>query len=456
MLKPLQNFMKKKAKMQKNPQNAPSRQETCCLQGDSEFLGVGQFGLARLPEMHFGWGVRFQLLDRLLGQYQDAKLVVVTGSFLSRAGEFGDFLVKKLAENHNSVLHFVVSGEPSPELVDELVVQCDPDTDAVIGLGGGSVLDAAKAIAGLIPSQTSVMDYLEGVGRGKPFNVETTPFIAVPTTAGTGSETTKNAVLSRLGQFKKSFRDEKLLAQSVWLDPAFLPSVPPTTLYATAMDAFTQLLESYTTAKTTPITDALAWQGLSLFKGSLEVLQNETDDEQVQVAYEHLMLAASLSGITLANAGLGAVHGLAGPVGAFFEAPHGEVCARLLAPITQANIEAIQHALQTGELPAINEQGQPESLSEAVRQRLTLTLQKYAQVGCLLAGEALTQSQALKHLVQQLQDLTAQYVPEGLGQYGLREDNLTPVLESCRSGSMLGNPLPLPDNALLQALRQAI
>ncbi|GAB6034933.1 iron-containing alcohol dehydrogenase [Galenea microaerophila] len=412
--------------------------------------------MARLPEMHFGWGIRFQLLDALLNQYHDAKLVVVTGQFLSQDGEFGHFLVKKLAENHNQVLHFVVSGEPSPDLVDELVQQCDRQTDAVIGLGGGSVLDTAKAIAGLIPSQTSVMDYLEGVGKGQPFQGETVPFIAVPTTAGTGSETTKNAVLSRLGQFKKSFRHEKLLAQSVWLDPAFLPSVPPKTLYATAMDAFTQLLESYTTREANPITDALAWQGLTLFKGSLEILQNSEDDQKLQAAYEHLMLAASLSGITLANAGLGAVHGLAGPVGAFFVAPHGEVCARLLAPITQANIEALQQALQTGKHPAVPSAEQGAPLKAMDRQRLQLILEKYAQIGCLLAGEDLPQAQALKQLVEQLQKLTVQFVPEGLQQYGLTAENLTPILENCRSGSMLGNPLPLSDEALKQALLQAL
>ncbi len=443
----LNKLLPKKIKKSQNHQSCMTgtvpNPLSCCLQGDADFLGLGSFGISRLPEIHFGWGIRFQLLDRLLQQYQDAKLVLVTGKFLSGTGEFGDFLVKKLAENHNTVLHFVVSGEPSPDLVDELVAQADPQTDAVIGLGGGSVLDAAKAIAGLIPSQTSVMDYLEGVGKGKPFSVSTTPFIAVPTTAGTGSETTKNAVLSRLGEFKKSFRDDKLLAQSVWLDPAFLPSVPPKTLYATAMDAFTQLLESYTTLKANPITDALAWQGLTLFKGSLEALQGE-DDDAMQTAYEHLMLAASLSGITLANAGLGAVHGLAGPVGAFFEAPHGEVCARLLAPITQANIETLQ------------QQQQDTTLSVEQRQQSAQILHKYAQVGCLLTGEILSQDKALQVLIEQLQQLTQTYVPEGLGQYGLTPDNLAPVIENCRAGSMLGNPVVLSDAQLNNALEQSL
>jgi alcohol dehydrogenase len=423
------NLLQKVGKMKSNVQNSQS----CCVSADPNFEGIAPFAMSRLPSIQFGWGVRFQLLDRLLQNYRDAKLVVVTGKFLSQPGEFGDFLVQKLAGNHNEVRHFVVSGEPSPDLVDELVKQCDPQTDLVIGVGGGSVLDTAKAVAGLIPSQTSVTDYLEGVGKGLPLQGGTTPWIAVPTTAGTGSETTKNSVLSRLGEFKKSFRNEKLLAQEVWLDPAFLPSVPPKTLYATAMDALTQLLESYTTRKANPITDALAWQGLTLVKGSLEVLAESEEDDKLQAAYEHLMLAASLSGITLANAGLGAVHGLAGPIGAYFEAPHGEVCAKLLVPITQANIEVLKET----------KGGEP-------------FLHKYAQVGCLLLGRSLPEAEALEALVERLQKLVEGFVPEGLAQYGLREDNLAPVINSCRAGSMLGNPVVLSDETLENAIIKAL
>jgi len=150
-------------------------------------------------------------------------------------------------------------------------------------------------------------------------SLQTCPFIAVPTTAGTGSETTKNAVLSNIGHFKKSFRDNKLIAKHAWLDPELLTTCPKDILYATGLDAFTQLLESYTTLNSNPITDALAWQGMTLFNGAFEAI-NSGEREQQKTGYGHLMLAASLSGITLANAGLGAVHGLAGPLGAFFEA----------------------------------------------------------------------------------------------------------------------------------------
>jgi alcohol dehydrogenase len=390
------------------------------------------FQFAPMPHIHFGWGIRHQLIPHLQKHYQ-GRIVLITGRFLAQPGQFGAELRDALKETNRHVDHFTVSGEPSPDLVDTIVGQCNPDTQAVIGIGGGSVLDAAKAIAGLIPSQTSVMDYLEGVGAGKVFNVATCPFIAVPTTAGTGSETTKNAVLSRLGEFKKSFRDNKLLAKEAWLDPELLQSCPRDILYATGMDAFTQLLESYVTLKPNPITDALAWQGMMLFNGAFEAI--DSDDESTrQDGYGRLMLAATLSGTTLANAGLGAVHGLAGPIGAFFEAPHGIVCAKLLAPITQANIQTLQQ----------------QDTSQAQQ-----TLTKYAQIGRLLNSTG-SQDNALSALIASLQDFAKRYTPQGLGQYGLQTDNLEPVIQSCRSGSMLGNPVTLSDQQLYEAILKCL
>ena len=386
---------------------------------------IANFSFATHPEMHFGLGIRSQLPDFLQTNVA-GKLVILTGRSISQDGQFGAELLEILGNTHD-IKHFIVSGEPSPDLVDEIVAQCDMDSAAVIGLGGGSVLDAAKAVAGLVPSQTSVMEYLEGVGAGKPFNVETCPFIAIPTTAGTGSETTKNAVLSRIGHFKKSFRDNKLLAKSVWLDPELLRSCPKDMLYATGMDAFTQLLESYTTKNANPITDALALQGMQLFKGAFEAI-NSTNEIEQNTGYSNLMLAATLSGTTLANAGLGAVHGLAGPIGAFFEAPHGIVCAKLLAPITQANIEALNDN---------------SDLTKS-------TLAKYQTIAELFNGKT------LNDLIETLQHYAQTYTPQGLGQYGLTIDNLIPVINNCRSGSMLGNVITLSDETLITAMRSSL
>ncbi len=393
-------------------------------------MSIAAFQFAPMPHIHFGWGIRHQLISHLQTQYQ-GRIVLITGQYLSRPGEFGQTLRDELLKTNRHIDHFTVSGEPSPDLVDYIVQQCKTDTQVVIGLGGGSVLDAAKAIAGLIPSQTSVMDYLEGVGAGKAFSVETCPFIAVPTTAGTGSETTKNAVLSRLGEFKKSFRDNKLLAREAWLDPELLKSCPTEVLYSTGMDAFTQLLESYTTLKPNPITDALAWQGISLFKGAFEDIDS-TNSQRQQQGYENLMLAASLSGTTLANAGLGAVHGLAGPIGAFFEAPHGVVCAKLLEPITRANIESLQQA-----------------------DRDSQSLQKYRQIGQLFNPDC-KQEKQLEALLNTLQKYAERYSPQKLSVYGLNGDNIAPVIQNCRSGSMLGNPVVLSDQQLIDAIHSTL
>ncbi|TWX59483.1 iron-containing alcohol dehydrogenase [Colwellia hornerae] len=388
------------------------------------------FQFAPMPYIHFGWGVRHSLISHLQKQYS-GRIVLITGSFLSQKGQFGQIIRAALTETTRHLDHFIVSGEPSPELVDDIVSKCKIDTQLVIGIGGGSVLDAAKTIAGLIPSQTSVMDYLEGVGMGKAFNVTTCPFIAVPTTAGTGSETTKNAVLSSIGKFKKSFRDNKLLAKEAWLDPELLKTCPREVLFATGMDAFTQLLESYTTPKSNPITDALAWQGMSLFKGAFENI-NSADESKQQQGYSNLMLAASLSGTTLANAGLGAVHGLAGPIGAFFDAPHGIVCAKLLAPITSANIDVLL-ATDGG----------------------SLILNKYKQIGKLF-NPSLADEDILAGLLKTLKDYALNYTPQGLSQYGLSLDNIQPVISSCRSGSMLANPVLLSDEQLMQAISHAL
>lgn len=394
---------------------------------------IANFQIANLPKIQFGWGIRDQFAPAIAEQGFQS-VVLVSGQFLARPGGFSSELITQLQQAGIRVNVFVVSGEPSPDLVDEIVNASPNNADAVIGIGGGSVLDAAKAVAGLIPSQTSVMDYLEGVGKGLKLTGNTLPFLAMPTTAGTGSETTKNAVLSRLGEFKKSFRDDKLLAKEVWLDPSFLPTCPHEVLYSTGMDAFTQLLESYTTLKANPITDALAWQGMTLFNGAFEAI-NSDDLEQQKTGYGNLMLAASLSGITLANAGLGAVHGLAGPIGAFFEAPHGVLCAALLAPITEANI----HALTQSDAP-----------------HASSTLEKYAQIGTLLATSSSAESDPISALIEHLKTLTATYLPNRLSKYGLQKDNLTPILQNCRSGSMTGNPLILSDEVLMDAIQQTL
>jgi len=391
-------------------------------------LSLTPFSIAQLPALRFGAGIRDRLADHI-AEISQKPLIVASPSVL--ASDFGQRFLHELKKLGDPPVE-TVSGEPGPDLVDAIVARTPKDVDHVVGIGGGSVLDTAKAVAGLLPTRTSVMDYLEGVGAGKPFPGVTTPWLAVPTTAGTGSETTKNAVLSRLGKFKKSFRHDSLLAKEAWLDPLFLETLPRPVLHSTGMDAFAQLLESYTTKKANPITDALAWHGMQLWLNAFEQIERG-DAYQKLDAYGWLMLAATLSGITLANAGLGAVHGLAGPIGAYFEAPHGAVCAALLAPVTAANI----HALSASDDPAHQQ-----------------TLHKYAQVGRLLAHRPdLSDREALTALIETLETLNSRYGPGSLKRFGITAETIEPVIRTCRAGSMLGNPVVLSDNALRDVLK---
>lgn len=390
-------------------------------------LQFNGFEFAATPTLYVGWGVVERQLATQLRQFNARRIMLVTGRHVAERA------CRYLA-SFNDVHHVIVQGEPTVALIDKLVTNAPQDIDLVVGIGGGSVLDAAKAIAGLLPERHSILDYLEGVGCGRTLQQPPVPFIAVPTTAGTGSEATKNAVISEPGQFKKSFRDARLVAHQAWLDPSWLVDCPASVRYPTAMDALTQLLESYVTLKANPMTDALAWQGMVLFQGALSALDGD-DEMQKQQAYANLMLAASLSGITLANAGLGAVHGLAGPIGAFFDAPHGVVCARLLAPITRENIQALR--AQSGQ--------------EAV-------LRKYGAIARLLRGEPVEVASAddAENLIEELERLTQRYVTQGLADFGMNQNNIGQVLGVCRAGSMLGNPLVLSDEALARAITAAL
>jgi len=287
---------------------------------------IAAFSVARVPRIEFGAGYGKHLL-------------LVTGQRSFVESSAGEWLLDELNARGFSWQHLKVDGEPTPQLVDTAVANLRrKPVDAVIGIGGGSALDAAKAIAGLLKPGNSVLDHLEGVGPELPYGGPATPFIAVPTTAGTGSEATKNAVLSLPGQYKKSFRDDALVAQWAIVDPDLLATCPPELIAADGMDAFTQLLESFVSTRANPITDALARSGLAAASEALLPLYgNPTPAARAQMAY-----ASLVSGICLAQTGLGSVHGLAAPLGAFFPIPHGVACGTLLAAATRVNIAALR------------------------------------------------------------------------------------------------------------------
>ena len=289
-------------------------------------FGAGALG--RLPELVARYGTR---------------VLLVTGAQSFQASPNWQPLLAGLKQTGLDWLHTTIHTEPSPQMVDAAVAEYAGESiDVVLAIGGGSVLDAAKAIAGLLRVGDSVLDYLEGVGPEKPYRGPAVPFIAAPTTAGTGSEATKNAVLSVIGDggFKKSFRDEQLVPEYAVIDPDLLITCPREQIAANGMDALTQLIESYVSLNANRLTDALAIDGIRAAREARLPLYD--DPAAATAARAGMAYAALLSGITLAQTGLGSVHGLASPLGAFFPIPHGVVCGTLVAAATRTNIIALR------------------------------------------------------------------------------------------------------------------
>lgn len=392
-------------------------------------MSIPNFEIARLPRVTFGSG-QLKLVPPLARNYgQRALLVTGAKSFIE--SHHHESWAVAMRQSGMTWETFTVAGEPSPQLVDNAAIQFrDADIDIVIGIGGGSVLDAAKAIAGLLRIPNSVMDFLEGVGPELPYPGPSVPFIAVPTTAGTGSEATKNAVLSVQGPdgFKKSFRHEMLVPQHAILDPDLLATCPPAQIAANGMDALTQLLESYVSTKANPFTGALAMSGIRMVRDGLLDWFDATP--RAADARGELLYAAWLSGITLAQVGLGSVHGLAAPLGAFFPIPHGVVCGTLVAACTEMNSAAI-------------EQREPGSD----------VLWKYAHVGKVLAQNmALDDVAGREALLQVLSQWTEQLRLPRLSSYGMTEADIPHVVANCRGSSMKTNPVLLTDQEVAKIL----
>lgn len=300
---------------------------------------MNQFSHLCNKTLVFGEGA----IENLIGMIPVAGTVLfITGGHFATSSAWSR-LESVLKAEGLSFLRETVSGEPSPETVDALTETArTAKTAAVVAIGGGSVLDAGKATAAMLRHEGSVADYLEGVGRKRPKG-ETVPMIAVPTTAGTGSEATKNAVISRRGKegFKKSLRHDNFIPQAALIDPQLALGCPVEISAACGLDAFCQLLESFISTGATPVTDALARDGLIRYaRGSRLFSENAYGTEHETALRGELALAAYYSGLTLANAGLGTVHGLAGPLGAACDVPHGVACGLLLAPVFR-RIEAL-------------------------------------------------------------------------------------------------------------------
>jgi alcohol dehydrogenase len=363
---------------------------------------------------------------------------VVTGRHSFRASPAWPALVAGLDAAGVSVVDMSVDGEPSPELVDLAVAaHRDRGIEVVLAVGGGSVLDAGKAIAGLLRADTSVMDHLEGVGRGVPYAGPAVPLVAVPTTAGTGSEATRNAVLSRVGAdgFKKSFRDERLVARDAVVDPSLLVGLSPGAIAANGLDALTQLLESFVSPCSFALSRGIALEGLVAARdGLLPWFSAVADGGDAPGARSRMAYAALLSGICLAHTGLGAVHGLASPLGAHHPIGHGEACGATLVAATRLNITALE-----------------------ARDAPSTALGRYAEAGRVLAERPrLDDAAARRALVETLSEWVHRLGTRGLGSFGLEESDLAPLIAEARGTSMRTNPVELTDAEVGWILRHSL
>jgi len=391
-------------------------------------MNAHAFSFASTPHIHFGSGAR-QQLPEILAEY-GSRILLVTGGHSFDGSLYCQQMLEQLQQQFE-IRRVRVEGEPSPELVDAAVREHGPGAvECVLAIGGGSAVDAAKAIAGLLPSGDSVMAYLEGVGEGRPYHGPAAPFIAVPTTAGTGGETSKNAVLSEIGLdgFKKSFRHELLVARHIILDPELTLSCPPALTAACGMDALTQLLESFVSSNANPMTDALAISGLHKVRDSLLLAVEQGDLLEARAG---MLYASSISGLTLANAGLGSVHGLASPLGAFFPIPHGVVCGTLLHVASEQNIRAMQE-----------------------RDPHNPALGKYAQAGrIMLDDQNLNDAEARSRLLAILAEWSERLQMTRLGTYDITEAYIPRIVANSRGNSMKTNPIELSDEEIAGLIR---
>jgi len=398
---------------------------------------LAPFAVARLPRLVVGPG-RIAELPEIVATLGPSALVV-TGARSFRESAAWAPLVAGLEHAGVAWDHVAVGAEPSPELVDETVAaRRGGPPGVVVGIGGGSALDAAKAIAGLLRSRTVALDHLEGVGRGIPYPGPATPFIAVPTTAGTGSEVTKNAVLSgrpagaapSSPPFKKSFRDEQLVARVAILDPDLLAGCPPAVIAGDGMDAVTQLLEAFTSTAASPFTDAVARAGLEAAARALPAwhaaAEGGAPPEASAASRSAMSWAACCSGIALANAGLGAVHGIVAALGAALPVPHGVGCGILLAAATRANLAAL-----------------------AARAPGSAALARYADAGRILAGDpVLHDDRARETLLATLEAWTSTLGMPRLADFGAESGDVQRLVAESRGSSMRTNPVVLTDEEI--------
>jgi alcohol dehydrogenase class IV len=385
---------------------------------------VVRFDLAVPADVRFGAG-RVSEVPAALAGLGASRVLVITGRTTSRA----DAIRSALTEAGMSSIAFGVATEPSIERVRAaMALLADAGCDAVLGFGGGSAIDVAKAAAVLATSGTDPLEHLEVIGAGRPIETPGLPCVAVPTTAGTGSEVTRNSVLSG-GGVKASLRSPLMLPKVAVVDPDLLAGLPSSTIAASGMDALSQLIEPLLSQRANPFSDALARDGIHCSARSLRRAYAEgMEDAAVR---EDLALASLFGGMCLANSGLGAVHGIAAAAGARLSAPHGAVCAAVLAPALEVNLQALRN--RAPEHPALH---------------------RMAEVATLLTGQP---DATPENGIVWLQQLTAALSIPGLASYRLSEDEISALVAAAQNASsMRGNPIELSDAEVTEIVTRSL
>jgi len=352
--------------------------------------------------------------------------LVVTGKNIERA----EPLFKILRENKIESATFSVSGEPKIQTIrDGVALATSENCDWVISIGGGSVLDTGKAIAAMMTNEGDVLNYLEIIGQGKALAKASARFLAIPTTAGTGSEVTRNAVLaSPEHRLKVSLRSPLMLPEMALVDPEMIYDLPPSITASTGLDALTQLIEPYVCSRANPMTDAICTEGIGRVARSFRrAVENGHDAD----ARADMSVASLFGGMALANAGLGAVHGFAGPIGGMFSAPHGEICAALLAGVMEINLRALRE-----------------------REAKSSALNRYDVVARLLTENCEATADAG---IQWVRNLVHDFKIPRLAAHGIKSEDIPEIVKNAmNASSMKANPITLSEAELSEILRRAL
>ncbi|HAF47618.1 MAG TPA: alcohol dehydrogenase [Anaerolineaceae bacterium] len=338
-------------------------------------------------------------------------------------------LINFLEEGDLSYEIFRVEGEPNISTIEDGLSRAKSSGSTfVIGYGGGSVLDAAKAISAMMTNQGELMDYLEVIGRGKKITNSPAPMIAIPTTAGTGTEVTRNAVItSEVHHVKVSIRSPLMIPKLAIVDPELTMTMPPSVTASTGMDALTQVIEGYVSNKANPMTDALAKEGI--LRGSRALLNAFQNGSDLQARYD-MSLTSLFGGLVLGNSGLGAVHGFAGPIGGMFNAPHGAICASLLPAVMKFNALEIS---QRGDMEVVQK--------------------KFVEIAQWITGKP---NASINEGIVWIENLARQLNIPGLKATGIKRSDFGSIIEKASiSSSMQKNPVKLDTDTLLRILEEA-